>query len=182
MVVYAGSSKGTAQDPNLSLYCSQAERRDLLLWSSLDAVVAEGSKLARRQDFAEQRLAELNAQCLRAEGLDENDSQAWVSEARQVLSLAASWPLLLNVDQFSFALQLLAVNPRRAFEFIVRLIRSGLAQYASLFSRALHFISGVKATALRLAQNSYSIGNLITAQRRWYLHHGSHPDDTPQPA
>lgn len=64
-------------------------------------------------------------------------------------------------------------------EIAVRLLamqaKRFVAEKEAKLTKELSLTKKASAILLKALRRSYQVGNLISSQRRWYLHHGSHP-------
>lgn len=88
--------------------------------------------------------------------------------------LAASG-VLLNAECLRLTEHWLAIDAEIAVKLLAVFSENLAIHREALIQRALRYVSTAKRFLSRALRRPYQLGNLISSQRRWYLHHGSHP-------
>jgi len=99
----------------------------------------------------------------------------WLRLMADLLRQAQSWKIRFDFHRLRDILRLAEADPRIAYDQLAALFQHDLARRKARIQRRLRAISAAQALFCGLSSTSYSIRNLISSQRSWFLRHGAHP-------
>jgi len=105
-------------------------------------------------------------------------AEHWIRLISGLLHQLETLRLKVDLGLLCRILELAEIDPRQAYQRFAAAFQRVLAQREARIQRQLRVLSKLLAIFHSLLQLSFSIRNLVTRQRSWFLYHGSHPSDT----
>ncbi len=99
----------------------------------------------------------------------------WLRLMADLLRQAQSWKIKFDFHRLVAILKLAERDPRSAYDQLTAMFQRELARRKARIQRRLRTVTAVQAVFCGLSSASYSIRNLISTQRSWFLRHGAHP-------
>jgi hypothetical protein len=99
----------------------------------------------------------------------------WLRLMADLLRQAQSWKIKFDFHRLVAILKVAERDPRIAYDQLTAMFQRELAQRKARIQRRLRAVAAAQAVFCSLSLASYSVRNLISSQRSWFLHHGAHP-------
>jgi hypothetical protein len=125
----------------------------------------------------------LSALCVHRRKVREHyEVEHWLRLMADLLRKAQSWKIRFDFHRLVAVLKLAEKDPRVAYDQLTAMFQRELAHRKARIHRSMRAVSTAQAVFCNLSLASYSVRNLISSQRSWFLLHGSHPSPYPSPA
>lgn len=105
-------------------------------------------------------------------------TEHWIRLISGLLHQFENLQLKVDLGLLCRVLELVEKDARKAYQQLAAAFQRVLMQREARIQRQLRVLSKLLAIFHSLLQLSFSIRNLVTRQRSWFLYHGSHPSDT----
>ena len=106
---------------------------------------------------------------------EQYENEHWLRLIADLLRQAQSWKIRFDFQRLVDILKLAERNPRTAYDRLSATFQHQLAQRKTRLQRRLRTISGIRAISSSFFTLPYSVRNLASSQRSWFLRHGAHP-------
>jgi hypothetical protein len=101
----------------------------------------------------------------------------WVHLLLALLQRLPSWRVKLDLTRLTQILVLAETDARAAYYQLAALFQRSLGYIQDRLQRHLRVLTRLLPIFYGILRGSYSVRNLISSQRSWFLHHGAHPAD-----
>jgi hypothetical protein len=110
---------------------------------------------------------------------DYHRHEHWVHLLFGLLQQAFSWKVKLDLSRLAQIVELAETDARTAYHYLAAVFQRALGRRQDRLERHLRVLSKFRSIFYNLLCRSYSLRNLISSQRSWFLYHGAHPSDVP---
>jgi hypothetical protein len=123
----------------------------------------------------------ISRQSWRAKRADYRGDEHWVYLLLGLLRQLECWKIKLDSGRLIQILQLAESDAKTSYQLLAAAFQWALAQRIGRLERRVHFLGRLLALFYGIQRISFSLRNLISSQRCWFLYHGAHPSDSNSP-